>query len=360
MEGRCAMEDLEGMKRFYRGKRVLVTGHTGFKGAWLSFWLREMGAEVWGYALKPSEESLFSLLNWEGMHQAFADIREQKVLEAFVRQARAQVVFHLAAQPLVKTGYEMPAYTYETNTMGTVYLLEALRKCEELLSVGIITTDKVYAAVSKEAYREESLLDGYDPYANSKSCAELVAACYKRCFFPESIPISVFRAGNVIGGGDFAADRLLPDCVRSALKGEDIWLRHPFGIRPYQHVLEPLSAYLYTVYCQSKLPHLADSYNIAPKESSVATNGEVATLFCRYWGEGISWKKQKDAVFPKEADILRLNGEKIEKNIGWKPKWSLPRAVAETVAWTKAWRDGNSVAEQMRRQISVYEKEGYL
>ena len=207
------MADLGEMKNFYKDKRVLVTGHTGFKGAWLCRLLLDMGAKVYGYALAPERESLYGLLDWEkGLVSCYGDVRQPKKLGAFVKKAEPEVVFHLAAQPLVSVGYAQPVKTYETNLMGTVYLLEALRQVESLRSVVVVTTDKVYAE-TKEAAGEESPLDGFDPYANSKSCAELAAACYGRCFFEGKAALSRLRAGNVIGGGDFAAHRILPDCV---------------------------------------------------------------------------------------------------------------------------------------------------
>ena len=234
------------MKNFYKDKRVLVTGHTGFKGAWLCRLLLDMGAKVYGYALAPERESLYGLLDWEkGLVSCYGDIRQPKKLGAFVKKAEPEVIFHLAAQPLVSVGYAQPVKTYETNLMGTVYLLEALRKVENLRSVVVVTTDKVYAE-TKEAAGEESPLGGFDPYANSKSCAELAAACYGRCFFEGKAALSRLRAGNVIGGGDFAPHRILPDCIRAAVERKPVILRHPEGVRPYQHVLEPLTAYLWT------------------------------------------------------------------------------------------------------------------
>lgn len=263
------MADLGEMKSFYKGKRVLVTGHTGFKGAWLCRLLLDMGAKVYGYALAPERESLYGLLDWEkGLVSCYGDIRQPKKLGAFVKKAEPEVVFHLAAQPLVSVGYAKPVKTYETNLMGTVYLLEALRQVERLRSV-VVTTDKVYAE-TKEAAEEEERLDGFDPYANSKSCAELAAACYGRCFLQGKTVLSRLRAGNVIGGGDFAPHRILPDCIRAAVERKPVILRHPEGVRPYQHVFEPLTAYLWMAWKQWDAPELADCYNVASKGEDIS------------------------------------------------------------------------------------------
>lgn len=348
------MADLEEMKRFYKGKRVLVTGHTGFKGAWMCRLLLDLEAKVYGYALPPERESLYGLLDWEKqLISRYGDIRQTRKLAAFVKKAEPEVAFHLAAQPLVSAGYADPVRTYETNLMGTVYLLEALRQVNSLRSVVVVTTDKVYAE-EKAAAVEDDRLDGFDPYANSKSCAELAAACYRRCFFQEITPLSCLRAGNVIGGGDFGARRILPDCIRAAMSHKPVRLRHPDGIRPYQHVLEPLTAYLWTAWRQWEEPALADCYNIAPKGRDIS-NGTLATLFCKYWGEHMTWQTE-ESVFPREQAILRLNGEKIREKLGWQPKWNAAQAVAATVAWTKVWQRGGDLTEEMRRQAAAYEK----
>ena len=243
--------------------------------------------------------------------------------------------------------------TYETNLMGTVYLLEALRKVESLRSVVVVTTDKVYAE-TKEAAGEESPLDGFDPYANSKSCEELAAACYGRCFLQGKAALSRLRAGNVIGGGDFAAHRILPDCIRAAVERKPVVLRHPEGVRPYQHVLEPLTAYLWTAWKQWEKPELSDCYNVAPKGADIS-NGELAGLFCKYWGNGMTWQAEQ-ADFPREQAVLRLNGEKIQEKLGWTPHWNVEQAVSATVAWTKVWQRGGDLTEEMRREAAAYEK----
>lgn len=348
------MADLGEMKGFYQGKRVLVTGHTGFKGAWLCRLLLDLGAKVYGYALAPERESLYAMLDWEKtLVSRYGDIRQMKKLTAFVKRAAPEVVFHLAAQPLVSVGYADPVRTYETNLMGTVHLLEALRQEKQLRSVVVVTTDKVYAE-GREAAAEDDRLDGFDPYANSKSCAELAAACYRRCFLGEGVALSSLRAGNVIGGGDFGAHRILPDCIRAAMAHAPVRLRHPDGIRPYQHVLEPLTAYLWTAWRQWEAPALADCYNVAPKGEDLS-NGALATLFCQYWGENMSWQAE-ETVFPREQAVLRLNGDKIREKLGWQPRWNAAQAVAATVAWTKVWQRGGDLTEEMRRQAAAYEK----
>ncbi len=345
------------MKAFYHGKRVLVTGHTGFKGAWLCRWLLDMGAKVWGYALPPEPERLYELLSWDGLVSCQADLRDVNTLADVVQQAAPQIVFHLAAQPLVAEGYQHPVETYDINVMGTVHLLDCLRKTEALRSVVVVTTDKVYANQEQTAgYEETAPLDGYDPYANSKSCQELVAGCWARCFFAKRAALSTLRAGNVIGGGDFAKHRILPDCIRAALAGTPILLRHPHGIRPYQHVLEPLSAYLWTAWKQWEEPTLAGCYNVAPRTDGIVTNGALATIFCRCWGDDSRWQAEERPDFPKETAVLRLNGVHICQKLGWSPRWNVERAVEETVAWTKIWQQQGDILEEMRREIAAYEK----
>ncbi len=350
------MENLAGLRSFYAGRRVFLTGHTGFKGSWLCRWLLEMGAEVWGYALPPEPDGLFALLPWEsGLHSTLGDIRDAAALNAAMQAARPEVVFHLAAQPLVRRGYEAPAESYAVNLMGTVHLLEAIRQTPTVRSAVLVTTDKVYAESERGAHREEDLLDGWDPYANSKSCAELAAGCWRRCFLGDRVALSTLRSGNVIGGGDFAPDRLLPDCIRAAIVGKPVRLRHPEAVRPYQHLLEPLAAYL-TVACrQAEDRSLADSYNVAPLESSGISNGALAALFCDAWGEGMRWIAEP-ADFPHEAPLLRLDGSKLGRRLGWYPRWTLRRAVTETVAWTRVWQAGGDLVGEMRREIDAYER----
>lgn len=349
------MEGMAQMKAFYDKKRVFVTGHTGFKGTWLCRWLLEMGAQVWGYALPPSENSLYTMLSWKtGFSSHYGDICDKSHLQEIIQMAQPEIVFHLAAQSLVAEGYENPCQTYQTNLMGTVTLLDVLRDCQSVRSIIVVTTDKVYAAQTKP-HQESDTLDGFDPYANSKSCAELATVCFARCFFAQKAAVSTVRAGNVIGGGDTAMHRLLPDCVRAACAGVPVYLRAPHGIRPYQHVLEPLCAYLWTAWKQWEMPQLAGQYNVAPKEARLWSNQEIAAAFCHAWGDGMTWRVDTQTDFVPEQAVLCLSGEKIQKILGWSPQWDTQTAILQTVAWEKVRRaQGNSTAE-MLRQIQEYE-----
>lgn len=350
------MESMAKMKAFYDKKRVLVTGQTGFKGAWLCRWLLAMGAQVWGYALPPLENSLYTQLSWEdGFSSQYGNICDWTKLQETIQTAQPEMVFHLAAQSLVAKGYTHPCQTYQTNLMGTVTLLDVLRGCPSVRSIVVVTTDKVYAPQTKP-HQESDTLDGFDPYASSKSCAELATACFARCFFAKQAAVSTLRAGNVIGGGDAAIHRLLPDCVRAAYAGETVPLRAPNGIRPYQHVLEPLCAYLWTAWKQWEIPQLAGNYNVAPKETRLWTNQEIAEAFCHAWGEGMTWCVDAQADFVPEQKVLCLSGEKIRQKLGWSPQWDTQTAILQTVAWEKVRRVKGDVTAEMLRQIQMYEK----
>lgn len=350
------MEGMAQMKAFYHKKRVLVTGHTGFKGTWLCRWLLAMGAQVWGYALPPLENSLFTLLPWENdFFSQYGDICEKSHLQETIQTAQPEIVFHLAAQPLVAEGYANPYQTYQTNLMGTVNVLDILRSCQSVRSIVVVTTDKVYASHTKP-HQESDILDGFDPYANSKSCAELATACFARCYFTKQAAVSTVRAGNVIGGGDTAAHRLLPDCVRAACCKIPVSLRAPYSIRPYQHVLEPLCAYLWTAWKQWETPQLAGCYNVAPKEAHFWSNQEIAEAFCHAWGEGMTWCVDTQANFAPEQEILCLSGEKIKKVLGWSPQWDTQTAIQQTVAWEKVRRAQGDCMAEMLQQIQMYEK----
>lgn len=349
------MEDLAGLRNFYRGRRVLVTGHTGFKGTWLCHTLKLLGAEVWGFALPPVWESMYRCCPPE-VHSVYGDLRGIELWRTIGR-ARPEVVFHLAAQSLVQAGYERPLETYEVNALGTARLLEALRQTGGVRSVVVVTTDKVYSQTAGRC-GEEDRLDGFDPYSSSKSCAELISACYRRCFLAgQGTALSCVRAGNVIGGGDFGQHRILPDCIRAALEKEPVRLRQPQGIRPYQFVLEPISAYLLLGWRQWEEPALADSYNVAPKEGEEVTNQELAELFCRHWGAGASWIPQGKSDFGPEREILRLDGGKIAHRLGWRPLWGTERAVAETVRWAKCMEAGGDLRRETLAQIHTYFQE---
>lgn len=344
---------------FYRGKRVFVTGHTGFKGSWMCQVLLNAGAEVTGYALTPpTNPSLFQLAGLENrMTSVIGDIRDLDKLKTTFDAARPEIVFHLAAQPLVRESYQDPRYTYETNVMGTVNLLECIRSAQApVRSVVNITTDKVYRNNEWEwGYRETDPLDGFDPYSNSKSCSELVTHSYVNCFFaPMGLPVSTCRAGNVIGGGDFAKDRIIPDCVRAVQRNEEIIIRNPYSVRPYQHVLEPVMAYLLLAQRQYEDSRLAGWYNIGPGEADCITTGQLAELFCESWGAGARWRIQGEANAPHEANLLKLDCSRIKTKLGWNPRWQIGETVEKTVEWSKCWMNGGNLLEEMDREIVAY------
>lgn len=303
---------------FYKGKRVLITGHTGFKGAWLCQMLINAGAEVTGYALNPpTKPSLFEIANISGkMNSVIGDIRDlSKLKETFIK-TQPEIVFHLAAQPIVRESYKNPVYTYETNVMGTVNICECVRTSDSVKSFLNVTTDKVYLNKEWEwGYRENEELDGYDPYSNSKSCSELVTHSYINSFFKNmNIAVSTARAGNVIGGGDFASDRIIPDCIRAAIKHEDIVVRNPFSTRPYQHVLEPIYAYLMIAQKQYEDIKYAGYYNVGPDDRDCFQTGALVDLFVKHWGEGMKWIDKYDGG-PHEANFLKLDCSKLKKHL---------------------------------------------
>ena len=357
MEGVGLMKDLE----FYCGKRVFVTGHTGFKGAWLCRILVGAGAEVTGYALPaPTQPNLFELAGLEGkMTSVLEDIRDFDALFAAFQEARPEIVLHLAAQPIVRDSYKDPAGTYETNVMGTVNILECVRRTPGVVSFLNVTTDKVYH--NNEwiwGYREDEPLDGFDPYSNSKSCSELVTHSYLNSFFTgESAPaISTARAGNVIGGGDFANDRIIPDCVRAVQSGEALGVRNPHSTRPYQHVLEPLFAYLMIARRQYEDKGLAGWYNVGPDDCDCVTTGQLVELFQEKWGEGFRWLDQAEKNAPHEANFLKLDCSKLKTTFGWSPRWHIEEAVEKTVEWTRVWLSGEDIPAEMDREIKKYVK----
>lgn len=339
---------------FYKGKRVFVTGHTGFKGSWLCKILANAGAIVTGYSLNPpTSPSLFEIANIEqDIHSVIGDIRDYKTLKAAFDEAQPEIVLHLAAQPIVRDSYKDPAYTYETNVMGTVNILECVRTNNCVKSFLNVTTDKVY--LNKEwawGYRENEELDGYDPYSNSKSCSELVTHSYKSSFFGDNrVAISTARAGNVIGGGDFANDRIIPDCIRAAIKHEDIVVRNPFSTRPYQHVLEPLYAYLMIAAMQYQDIKYAGYYNVGPDDVDCFQTSALVDLFVSKWGEGMKWVNRYDGG-PHEANFLKLDCSKLKTTFGWKPNWNLDTAIEMVVEWSKCWVEDGDVRACMNRQI---------
>jgi len=344
------------LKEFYHGKRVLVTGHTGFKGSWLCRMLENLGAKVSGYALEgPTEPCLFDVAGLADTMESFlGDVRDLgNMLETF-EKVKPEVVFHLAAQPIVRDSYKEPVYTYETNVMGTVHVLECVRKTPSVKSFLNVTTDKVYENKEWEyGYRECDSLDGYDPYSNSKSCSELVTHSYKKAFFENGCAVSTSRAGNVIGGGDFAKDRIIPDCIRALCKHKEIVVRNPYSTRPYQHVLEPLFVYLLIAMRQAKDRKYEGYYNVGPDDRDCITTGELADMFCQAWGEEAKWVNQYDGG-PHEANFLKLDCSKLKTVFGWKPRMTVREAVEKTVEWTKAYLDGQDMLAVMDRQIEEF------
>ena len=342
---------------FYNGKKVLVTGHTGFKGTWLCKILINAGASVTGYSLEPpTKPNLFSLADVESqMTSIIGDIRNLEQLKKVFVDVCPEIVFHLAAQPIVRDSYKDPVYTYETNVMGTVNICECVRQSQSVKSFVNVTTDKVYKNNEWEwGYRENEPLDGYDPYSNSKSCSELVTHSYINSFFNDlGIAVSTARAGNVIGGGDFANDRIIPDCIRAAGEKKDIIVRNPHSTRPYQHVLEPLAVYITIAAEQYKKPGKAGFYNVGPDDCDCITTGELVDLFCDKWGEDIKWVNQYDGG-PHEANFLQLDCSKIKKQFGWKPRWGVEEAVEKTVAWSKVYFQHGNIQECMNRQIDEF------
>lgn len=344
---------------FYKGKTVLVTGHTGFKGTWLCKILINAGARVIGYSLEaPTDPNLFSLSNIENdMVSIIGDVRDYDRLKSVFDEYKPELVLHLAAQPIVRDSYREPKYTYETNVIGTVNVLECVRLTLSVKSFLNVTTDKVYLNDEEpdHPFKEDEPLDGYDPYSNSKSCSELVTHSYKKSFFQDGrCAISTARAGNVIGGGDFANDRIIPDCIRAIEKGEDIVVRNPFSTRPYQHVLEPLYIYLKIAQEQYEDPSKQGYYNVGPDNCDCVNTGDLVTKFCKAWGNDLKWVNKHDGG-PHEAAFLKLDNSKIKKVFGWKPRWHIDECIGKTVEWTKVYfNDKEHISEEMDREINSF------
>ncbi len=342
---------------FYNGKSVFITGHTGFKGSWLCKILSNAGAIVTGYSLNPpTSPSLFEIANIENYVKSYiGDIRDYENLKKVFDEAQPEIVLHLAAQPIVRDSYKDPRYTYETNVMGTVNILECVRNSDCVKSFLNVTTDKVY--LNKEwqwGYRENEELDGFDPYSNSKSCSELVTHSYKNSFFSDgSVPISTARAGNVIGGGDFANDRIIPDCVRAAIEKKDIIVRNPHSTRPFQHVLEPLFAYLMIAAKQYEDNSFSGYYNVGPDEVDCFKTGALVDLFTEKWGDSLKWVNKYDGG-PHEANFLKLDCSKLKQTFGWQPTWNLEKAIEKTVEWSKCYINGGDICACMDKQISEF------
>ncbi|MDF2890852.1 MAG: CDP-glucose 4,6-dehydratase [Clostridia bacterium] len=356
---------MEGMGRLmfkldlYRGKRVLITGHTGFKGSWMCKVLAMLGAEVAGYSLEaPTAPNLFEVANVGSyISSTIGDIRNLEQLKKCMNAFKPEIVIHMAAQSIVRESYHIPVYTYETNVMGTVNILEAVRSCSSVKSFVNVTTDKVYQNNEWEwGYREDDHLDGYDPYSNSKSCSELVTSCYRKSFFShaDAVAISTCRAGNVIGGGDFSKDRIIPDCVRAVENGQKIVIRNPHSIRPYQHVLEPVCAYLMVALEQYNNKSVAGCYNVGPDDIDCVTTGNLTDLFCNAWGDGASWENIAEVHAPHEANFLKLDSSRIKNVFGWQPQWHIHDAIGKTVEWSKIYLSGGNVDHCMENQIKEY------
>ncbi|MCQ2467111.1 MAG: CDP-glucose 4,6-dehydratase [Clostridia bacterium] len=344
---------------FYKGKRVFLTGHTGFKGSWMSRVLVNSGAILTGYSTEaPTNPNLFELAGLEGkMTSVIGDIRDFDSLYKAFTEAQPEIVIHMAAQPIVRDSYKDPRYTYETNVMGTVNILECVRLTDTVKSFLNVTTDKVYKNNEWEwGYRENEPLDGFDPYSNSKSCSELVTHSYKSSFFDgKDIAISTARAGNVIGGGDFANDRIIPDCVRAAMSKQDIVVRNPFSTRPYQHVLEPVMAYLMICEQQYNDKSKASWYNVGPDDTDCVTTGDIVNMFCKYWGD-IKRVDKSEANALHEANFLKLDCSKIKRELGWRATWDIKEAIARVCEWTRVYEVGNKdlIIQIMDKQIQSF------
>lgn len=343
---------------FYRGKKVLITGHTGFKGTWLTKILLNWGAEVIGYSrCSDKRPSLFEMSDVKNrIHHIQGDVRDFQHLKSVFDEFQPEIVFHLAAQPIVRDSYQNPLYTYETNVMGTVNLLECVRRSPCVRSVLNVTTDKVYLNQERqEGYVEDEPLDGFDPYSNSKSCSELVTHSYKNCFFANGkVAVSTARAGNVIGGGDFAHDRIIPDCVRAMAAGKTIGVRNPYSVRPYQHVLEPLGAYLMIAQTQYEDEKYSGYYNVGPDECDCITTGELVDLFCKCWGDGASWENEAEANAPHEANFLKLDSSKLKTTFGWQPRWHIDTCMDVSVRFAKTWLAGGDLNAEMLREVEEF------
>ena len=343
---------------FYKGKKVLVTGHTGFKGSWMCSLLVSLGAEVTGYALEsPTTPALFDLCGLKDrMNSVMGDIRDLAHLQRVFDKTLPEIVIHMAAQPIVRESYKNPVDTYAINVMGTVNVLECVRHTPSFVNV---TTDKVYLNKEWEwGYRENEELNGFDPYSNSKSCSELVTSSYKNSFFEDGkVAISTARAGNVIGGGDFASDRIIPDCVRAVTSGKDIIVRNPYSTRPYQHVLEPVYAYLLIAMNQYQDGSFAGNYNVGPDDCDCITTGELVTLFCDKWkavsGNEVKWVDQYDGG-PHEANFLKLDCSKMKKTFDWKPKWNVEQTMEKLVEWYYRFNMNENIMECLEEQIDEF------
>jgi len=348
----------------YKNKKVFITGHTGFKGSWLCKVLDFYEANITGYSLRPpTEPNLYDMLEFDReINSILGDVSCLEDLSKALNNAKPDVVIHMAAETIVRESYHNPVKTYTTNVMGTVNILEAIRTCETVKSFVNVTTDKVYE--NHEwcwGYRENDQLNGFDPYSNSKSCSELVTDCYRKSFLNENgkdgraIAISTCRAGNVIGGGDFSSDRIIPDCVRSIMSSNEMVIRNPHSVRPFQHVLEPIFAYLKLAHMQYENPEKMGYYNIGPNEIDCINTEKLVKLFEKYWNGGFviaPYDTKVDNIH--ESEFLKLDCSKIKSKLGIKPKWNIETAVEKTVEWTKAYLDNKNINDIMSKQIKEY------
>lgn len=351
-------------RSFWQGKQVFLTGHTGFKGGWLSLWLQSLGAEVTGYSLSPpTNPSLFEVANVaDGMKSIIGDIRNLDALKKAVFDARPEIVIHMAAQPLVRYSYANPVETYATNVMGSVHLLEAVRNTKGVKVVVNVTSDKCYE--NREwvwAYREVEAMGGYDPYSNSKGCAELITAAYRNSYFPREkyqehcVAIGSGRAGNVIGGGDWAEDRLIPDMMRAIISSQPVSIRNPHSIRPWQHVLEPLSGYLSLAQkLYEEGPNYGEGWNFGPNDDDAKSVQWILDNLTKTWGDGASWKLD-GGDHPHEAHYLKLDCSKAKMRLNWQPRWSLDKAIDKICVWHKAHLAGADMRAMCLQQIKQYE-----
>ena len=363
-----AVEDMD-MRPFWNGRRVFLTGHTGFKGGWLALWLQHLGAHVHGYSLAPNTQpALFHMARvGEGMHSTIADIGDRQHLEQCMASFEPEVVFHLAAQPIVRASYEDPVGTYATNVMGTAHLLDAVRRVTSVRAVVVVTSDKCYENREWDrGYVETDPLGGFDPYSSSKGCAELVAAAYRNSYFPPTrhaqhgVGLASARAGNVIGGGDWAEDRIVPDCIRSLSIGRTIEIRNPYAVRPWQHVLEPLSGYL-EVATRMYLgggPELSSGWNFGPLPEATVNVGNLVDRIVALWGSG-GWSNTGSGAQLPEAATLRLSIDKASAALNWAPRWNLDEPVRRTIDWYRASiQPGADMASFCRADIKAYMAQG--
>ncbi len=351
------MENLALSPDFWKGRRVLVTGHTGFKGGWLCIWLQKLGATVAGFALAAdTEPNMFDAANVaNSLHSELGDIRNLDHLKKFVSEFRPEVIFHMAAQSLVRRSYKDPVENFDANVMGTVNLLEAARHCDSVSAIVNVTTDKCYENLERTAgYREDEPLGGHDPYSSSKACSELVTASYRRSF---DLPLASARAGNVIGGGDWAEDRLIPDLMRSLMVGEPATVRNPASIRPWQHVLEPLYGYLLLAErLQSNNEKFATAWNFGPNDDDAKPVEWIASHITALWGHNASWSCKAQANQPHEAQFLRLNCDKAKTELEWQPTLTIARALEWSVDWYRCYANGGDVRVLTESQIDTFSK----